>query len=247
MKLDKHYVEPRLVALYDRDNPRGADTDFYLALADELQAKRIIDLGCGTGLLTCELAMGDREVFGVDPSPAMLAVAREKPGAERVTWIVGDASALGQRNVDLVVMTGNVAQVFLDDAEWSATLRHIYRTVRPGGYLAFESRNPAARAWEQWGREDTFEEIETAFGAMACWLEVLEVQDGRVHFVGHNLFQKTGEDVEAHSTLRFRSQRELADSLAAAGFTAVYLYGDWQRGALTATSRTMVFVAQREP
>jgi hypothetical protein len=44
MKLDAHYVDPRLVALYDRDNPRGVDTDFYLALASELNAQHIVDL-----------------------------------------------------------------------------------------------------------------------------------------------------------------------------------------------------------
>ena len=48
MKLDQHYVDPRLVALYDRDNPRGADTDFYLALATELDARTILDLGSFT-------------------------------------------------------------------------------------------------------------------------------------------------------------------------------------------------------
>jgi hypothetical protein len=31
MKLDLHYVDTRLVELYDRDNPRGVDTDFYLS------------------------------------------------------------------------------------------------------------------------------------------------------------------------------------------------------------------------
>src|SRR5215831_12527166 len=96
MKLDLHYVDPRLVELYDHDNPRGADTDFYLRLAATLDAHQVLDLGCGTGLLTLELAAVDgRFVMGVDPAPAMLAVARRKPGAERVTWIEGDASALG--------------------------------------------------------------------------------------------------------------------------------------------------------
>ncbi len=47
MKLDRHYVDPRLVELYDHDNPRGADTDFYLRLAAVLDARRILDLGCG--------------------------------------------------------------------------------------------------------------------------------------------------------------------------------------------------------
>lgn len=80
MELDAHYVEPRLVALYDRANPRGIDTDFYLTLGAERAARRIIDLGCGTGTLTCELALSGHEVIGVDPAPAMLAVARKTRG-----------------------------------------------------------------------------------------------------------------------------------------------------------------------
>src|SRR5262245_37338928 len=153
--LDNHYVDPRLVALYDIENLRGADTDFYVRLASDLAARTILDLGCGTGLLTCELAVDGRRVVGVDPSAAMLAVARQRPGTDRVQWVEGDSGALGTPQADLVLMTSNVAQVFLDDAEWAATLRDIHAALRAGGHLAFESRNPAARGWEQWNREST--------------------------------------------------------------------------------------------
>jgi SAM-dependent methyltransferase len=246
MKLDLHYVDPRLVELYDRDNPRGIDTDFYLALATAINARRVIDFGCGTGLLTCELAIEGRQIIGVDPSAAMLAVAQRKPGAKRVLWIEGDSSRLGKREADLVIMSGNVAQVFLDDTEWETTLRAIYATLRPGGYLAFESRNPLARAWEKWIRDDTFEQIDTPFGLMECWLELINVENGRVRFVGHNLFKSTGEDVAASSELRFRHKAELADSLINAGFTIEQVYGNWYREPFTEASRLMIFVARRE-
>lgn len=245
MKLDAHYVDPRLVALYDRDNPRGVDTDFYLALAAELKAQRIIDLGCGTGILTCELAVEGRQIIGIDPSAVMLAVAQTKLGAEKVWWIQGDCSALGRHEADLAIMTGNVAQVFLDDSEWARTLSALHTALRPGGYLAFESRNPAARAWEKWGREDTFERISTPFGAMACWMEVVSVSHGMVRFVGHNVFESTGEDVIASSELRFRSKEEFANSLGDAGFVIEQLYGDWHRVPFAESSQLMVIVAQR--
>lgn len=245
IKLDLHYVEPRLVELYDTDNPRGTDTDFYIQLAADLKAHHIIDLGCGTGLLTRELATNGRQIIGVDPAPAMLAVARRQPAANQVQWIEGTASDLGTPAADLLLMTGNVAQVFLDDAEWEATLRAIFNALRPGGYLAFESRNPADQAWERWNRAETYERINSPYGPLECWLEVVSVSNGRVHFEGHNLFTATGEIVIASSELRFRTLTELTNSLRKAGFTVEHVYGDWHRGPFVNTSRVMVFVARR--
>lgn len=246
IKLDQHYLDPRLVALYDIENTRGADTDFYVRLAADLDARTIIELGCGTGRLTLDLVGDGRQVIGVDPAPAMLAYARRKPGAEQVQWVEGDSSALGMPAADLVIMTGNVAQVFLDDAEWSATLRDIHAALRPGGHLAFESRNPDDRAWERWNREATYEQFDSPNGPMECWLELVSVDDGRVHLVGHNVFKATGEVVVASSVLRFRGLAELTDSLINAGFTVEHVYGDWDRGPFTGTSRAMVFIARRD-
>lgn len=246
IKLDLHYVEPRLVALYDTDNPHGLDTDFYLQLATDLDAHRILDLGCGTGLLTRQLAVDGRHVTGVDPAPAMLAVARQQPGAERVQWIEGDSAAFGTPDADLLLMTGNVAQVFLDEEGWMTTLRAIYAALRPGGYLAFESRNPDDRAWERWNREATYEQINSPYGPMTCWLELVNVENGRVHFKAYNIFKATGEVLIASSELRFRNFAELTDSLNNSGFTIEHVYGDWHRGPVTSTSRVLVIVARRD-
>lgn len=245
MKLDLHYVDPRLVALYDIDNPRGADTDFYLGLAKALNARTIIDVGCGTGLLTREMAVDGRHVTGVDPAPAMLAYARSQPDAERVQWIEGDASTLGKAAADLVIMTGNVAQVFLEDTEWAATLHAIHHALRPGGYLAFESRNPDDRAWERWQRAFTYEQANSPYGPLTCWLELVSVENDRVRFEGHNIFAATGETLVVSSELRFRSQAKLRASLTNADFTVEHVYGDWQRGPVTSASRVMVFIARR--
>ena len=245
MELDQHYVDQRLVELYDIENTRGADTDFYVGLAADLDARVILDLGCGTGLLTRELAVDGRHVVGVDPAPAMLAFARRQPDADRVQWVEGDSGALGTPAADLVVMTGNVSQVFLDDTEWAATLRAIYAALRSGGYLAFESRNPDDRAWERWNRAATYERIDSPHGPMECWLELLSVGNGRIRFAGHNVFTATGEVVVASSELRFRSLAELTDSVINAGFTVEHVYGDWDRGPVASTSRTLVVIARR--
>ena len=246
MKLDLHYVDTRLVELYDRANPRGPDTDFYVRLAADLRAHTIVDLGCGTGLLTRELAIGDRQVIGIDPSPAMLSVARRGAGAERVHWIEGDSSAIGAPEADLVIMTGNVAQIFLSDEEWTATLNFIHAALRSGGYLAFESRNPEARAWEQWNRDATYTVRDSSFGPIEEWLEVVEVGNGRVRMKGYNVFQATGEVLVVDSELRFRSLDEMTQSLNQAGFQIEQVFGDWKLGPFLPTSRPMIILARRD-
>lgn len=246
VRLAEHYTDPRLVALYDIENSSRDDTDFYLVLAAELGAHRIIDLGCGTGVLACELATSGRQVAGVDPAPAMLAVARRCPGADRVQWVEGDAHDLRTPNADLVVMTGCVAQVFLEDTEWCAALAAIHAALRPGGYLAFESRNPDDRAWERWNREATYEQFDSPNGPMESWLEVVGVCDGRVRLEGHNVFLSTGEVVVAGDELRFRSVEEFVDTMTAARFTIEQVYGDWKKGPFLGTSRAMMFVARRD-
>lgn len=188
MKLDLHYTDRRLVDLYDIDNPRGIDYDFYIQLAKDIKAQTILDLGYGTGLLTRELARNGWKVTGVDPASAMLAYARKQSDANVVQWVEGDSSALGRPNADLVIMTGNVAQVFLEDSEWITTLQHIYNALRPGGHVAFESRNPEARAWESWNRETSYTSTITPHGLMESWVELMSIKDDRVHFQGHNVF-----------------------------------------------------------
>jgi len=58
-------------------------------------------------------------------------------------------------------MTGNVAQVFIIDEEWAATLSGVRAALGPGGRLV-ETRNPARRAWLGSTREHSFRRNEIA-------------------------------------------------------------------------------------
>ena len=148
---DALFAEPRLAALYDVFDGDRDDLTAYLRIADELRAGSVLDIGCGTGCLALLLARDGRSVTGVDPAAASLDVARAKPGARAVSWLLGDATSLLPHDVDLAVMTGNVAQVFLTDADWSATLRGVHAALRTGGHLVFETRRPERHAWQEWG------------------------------------------------------------------------------------------------
>jgi len=144
------------------------------------------------------------------------------------------------------MMTGNVAQVFLSEAEWMATLNLIHAALRPGGHLAFESRSPGARAWEEWNRDATYTVSDSPFGPVEEWLEVLDEDHGRVRMKGYNVFKATGEVLVVGSELRFRSLDELTHSLREAGFRIEQVFGDWQHGPFVSTSRFMLIIARRD-
>ena len=243
--LDLHYTEPELVALYDLQNPRGEDYDFYLELASARGAHKVLDLGCGTGQLVLEFASRGFDVTGVDPAEAMLNYAKKQNGASAVKWLQGDATAAPDNEFDFTVMTGNVAQVFLTDSQWQQTLSEISRALRAGGCIAFESRNPPAQAWQDWVPSKTRRRYQSPHGPVESWLELLAVENDIVKFAQHCRLLASGRDYIVKSELRFRSQHEIIHSLQQAGFSVQHIYGDWQSRPLDDESRLMVFVAAK--
>lgn len=235
------YEDPRLVAHYDVDNPDGPDHDFYRSLANEVSASTILDLGCGTGILTVSLVDPARVVVGIDPSAAMLAYARKRPCAERVNWIQGDSQSIPPLEFDYAVMTGNVAQ-HIGHAEWPGTLRDLREALRPGATLAFESRNPLARAWDEWSSSDRSVR-ETAHGQLEEWMTADEVDPETVRIRAFNRFISTGEVVVEEFNLRFRSLQEIVADLESAGFVVDSVFGDWKRTPFDGQASVMVFVA----
>jgi len=246
--IDDPYRDADLVELYDLDNPGGDDHAYYRALADQIDARTIVDLGCGTGLLTRSLARSQagpgRTVIGIDPSRTMLDYARRQPGSGSVAWIHGDAAALpATATADLAVCTGN-AIMHIGPDELPSTLTSLAGALRAGGTLSFDSRNPADRAWERWTPEATYGERDTPVGRLREWLEVTDVDDGRVVFDAHNVFTD-GEARVYTSVLFFRSAEEFATELIRAGFTDILCHGDWHGGPVQDGSRFFLFRARR--
>ncbi|MFF1821027.1 class I SAM-dependent methyltransferase [Kribbella sp. NPDC058245] len=213
--VDDLFADPRLAPVYDALEPAERDDlEPYAAMVTEFGAERILDVGCGTGELACLLAGRGVEVIGVDPAAASLEVAKGKEFADRVQWVHGDATTLPPLQVDLAVMTGNVAQVFLTDEEWSATVAGIRAALKPGGRFVFETRDPAYRAWEQWAewtRESTYREVQLPSGeTVANWGELTQVDLPYVSFRGTYVFSSDGVELTSESTLWFRERDEVS-------------------------------------
>ena len=238
---DALFEEPRLAGVYDPLDPDRDDLMVYAAITEEFGARSVLDIGCGTGTFACLLAGRGVEVIGADPAGASLEVARAKPGAERVRWLRCDAAGLPPLQVELATMTGNVAQVFITDAEWDAALRSARAALRPGGRLVFETRNPAVQAWREWNRAGSLSRaVVSGVGAVQSWSEVTEIRDDLVSFRSIFTFEADGTTLTSELTLRFRQRDEVADSLMAAGFVV-----DDLRDAPDRPGRELVFVARR--
>jgi ubiquinone/menaquinone biosynthesis C-methylase UbiE len=238
---DNVFEHPRLAAVYDALDPDRSDLDVYVAVAEELGARRVLDVGCGTGTLALLMADRGLDVTGVDPALASLDVARAKPGADRVRWIHGDATALPRLQVELATMTGNVAQAIVNAADWEGTLRGVYDALGPGGYLVFETRDPAYRAWEEWTRAASYSVTEIdGVGAVESWSEVTDVSGSLVTFRSTTVFAACGEVLTSDSTLRFRERDEVQTDLVAHGYVV-----DDVRDAPDRPGRELVFFSRR--
>lgn len=240
---DRAFAVPQLAQIYDVLDSDRSDLDHYVAIVQELGASSVLDVGCGTGTFACLLAGLGTRAIGVDPAQASLDVAAAKPYADRVEWLLGDATTLPALSVDLAVMTGNVAQVFTTDDAWHGTLSGIRAALSPStaSHLVFETRDPDRRGWEHWTRENSLARTETPeFGAVETWVELTDVSLPLVSFRWTYRFAKSGETLTSDSTLRFRDRTEIESSLDSAGFAVRDL-----REAPDRPGMEMVFIAGR--
>lgn len=246
--------DPEFVRLYDVENAGMWDFDFYRELAVELGARQVADIGCGTGVLAVELARRGIGVTGVDPAAAMIEIARSRVADaqlnDAVQLIRGTAADLGPSSADFAVMVGHVAQYFLHRDQWDEALRHTFAALRPGGHLAFESRNPQAMHLDAWDAESTREtQAHPDGGEFTSWLEVADIEhddaDGDLITAhGHTIYPDA-RHVVAQETLRYRPLGVLRESVEHAGFVIREIWGDWDRSAADEDSPELIFLASK--
>jgi SAM-dependent methyltransferase len=237
---DPIFTNPRLVQIYDAFDGKRDDLDLYIGIAKELKARSVLDVGCGTGTLACLLSARGFEVTAIDPAQASLAIARQKPDAEKVRWVLGEAHQLPLLHVDLAVMTGNVAQVFLTESAWLETLSAIRKALRTGGHIVFETRDPAQKAWLNWNREKSYQRVNIPhIGYVEGWCESTHIAQGIVSFRWTYVFESSGDSLTSDSTLRFREKEDVMAALAQTGFASIEL-----RDAPDRPHQEFVFIAR---
>ena len=241
---DAQYTEPRLVALYDQLNTADHDYCFYECQIGP-PPRRVLDLGCGTGVFARRLARAGHVVTGLDPAEEMIIWARSQDESRAVDWIVGTADDLPQDAVfDVVVMTGHAFQCLVTDTAVQGALRAVRSRLGTGGRFMFESRNPSFRAWETWTPEkETI--LQDATGAeVRVFTEIVEASENLVKFLNHFVF--TDCEFKSESKLLFLSTAEIERHLRDAGFSDNDIYGDWDGPTEAEANREIIVIAHKK-
>ena len=110
--------------------------------SNQVEGSRILDVGCGGGFLSNELARHGHEVIGVDVSLESLRVAQRHDETGKVRYEIADAYHLPYPDEVFDVIT---AMDFLEHVDKpQAVIAEFSRVLRPGGFFFFHTfnRNP---------------------------------------------------------------------------------------------------------
>lgn len=115
---------------------------YILEMLEGVQGK-VLEVGCGSGQMLCDMLKRDFKVVGVDMAPGMIQASRSLVakhfGGRRVDLVVGDIENLCFRDAsfDLIIAAG-VIEYLRSDEE---ALLGLYRILKPGGVLILSVRN----------------------------------------------------------------------------------------------------------
>jgi SAM-dependent methyltransferase len=195
----------------------------------DLDLLDVVDIGCGTGQLTVELAARCRRVYGVDRSEEMLAQAAHAAiGANvSVQWLCQDIRALAlPGRVHLAVACCDVLNYLSSPADLKACFDGVARQLHPGGWFCFDVLGPArihALKGGLWHdiREDAAVLFETD----------VEEGTGRIRYDVHMFVLEDGDTYrryEEHHVQQYYTLDVLRQALESAGFRAE-IEGDFGR------------------
>jgi SAM-dependent methyltransferase len=110
------------------------------ALLPPVGGRRVLDAGCGAGRLSAWLVEQGAEVLGVDASPEMIRLARERvPGATFAVADLGERLPYEDDSFDLAV--ASLVMHYLRD--WVPTLCELRRVLRPEGAFVLSTHQPS--------------------------------------------------------------------------------------------------------
>jgi SAM-dependent methyltransferase len=117
------------------------DRPMILAMAGDLSGKRVLDVGCATGVLSEAIVERGANVVGVDVNPRLVERARERLTGRAEFHVVDLATPMPfLESASFDVVTASLVLHYLLD--WGPPLRELNRVLRPGGRLVLSTHHP---------------------------------------------------------------------------------------------------------
>lgn len=235
---------PSYLALYDRELARRTPNEMdqlelLLALRPPL---RILDLACGQGRHAIELGRRGYQVTGLDVSPYLLEVARERAQASAVNvrWILGDMrQPLQDEHFDLILSLFTSLGYFDDPHDDSAVISAAAAMLSPGGRFFLELVN-GERILANFQEREWF----TVGDAAVMERRTLD-RDSRRMTVERTVERGGHSEINVH-VIRLYGPTEIESRLREAAFGSVQLFGDWDGSPVSERSLRVLAVATKE-
>jgi SAM-dependent methyltransferase len=260
VRLDQPWADEQLAGLYDAFK-FDADVPLYLELAEKAGGK-VLEIACGSGRLMLPLGRAGNTVLGVDASPHMLAIARDKlahePEARQRMHLLQadmrDFDATQHAPFDLAICAVKSFAYLTERADQLHTLQRIAAHLRRNGWLAidFMHPRPAWLAAPVGSIRDDLLQHSTEHGFTLSRVESVVSTDldrqVRVIRSAYEVIDNHGAVVAKRFVewpYRYTFRFEAEHLLERAGFAIDALYGGYAREAFTSDSATMLFLARR--
>ena len=208
----------------------------------------MLDLACGTGTMTEQMAKLGYDMIGIDYSAGMLSRAMEKKIAENlpILYVQQDMRELElYGTVDATICTLDSLNHLRNWSEVENVMQRIWQVTEPGGLLVFDM-NTLYKHQVLLRNEVYVYETEDVY---CVWENVLKDDDCTVDII-LQLFQCCEDGrytrTEEHLTERAYSVDQVADGLKRAGFQLLGIYAADTEEPLQEKSERMVVVARKE-
>ena len=220
------------------------EINFLTSLAQKQNAK-ILDVCCGTGIVTIPLAEAGFDICGIDISPEMLAHAKTKAThLDNATFLLSNALDFTHRKkFDLAIMTGNAFQAFLDERDVFKVLRNINNHLNNDGYFVFGTRLLEGYDISLDQDFEFWEKYKDASGNLVRFMGMKRQFDSKRNILYWDMKRVYSDGKEIHSAIevKFLLYDEMLALIERAGFELEEQYADWSMSPFDSKGTNGVF------
>jgi SAM-dependent methyltransferase len=208
---------------------------------------KILDLCCGFGRISAELARRGFSVTGVDITESYLQTAREDAAHEKLSieYINADAREFSRPAFfDLALNLYISLGYFADPNDDLAMVRNVYESLKTGGCFIIETLGREI-ALRDFVKTDHFQRAGFTVLTEYELIEEESAQGGWTYLKNKWTLIKEGKSIEKTFIQRLYSGAQIRGLLKRAGFSAVELYGDWDESAYDEKAAKLIAVGRK--